>query len=327
MKMGHGFARLSRPGSSYARWITLALGIALAFTGSAWPQTIRNPRRIAAGPHGQVLVTDRLFGAVVAVDKESLQPVWRYELPEEGAPFGLATWGRLVYVGNTKTMNVEVYRMQGPRKGNMNLKFRYNLGHSPPGKAGFIKNPIDIAVDPKAGLVFVLDSKEKQIKIFNLNGTFVAAFFPTDEFGQLLSPVSLAVDETRQEVLVGDYGDPSGWYSISEPARILIYNYDGELLFQINGNGSTHETTKFARVQGMATSPDGRIFAADPLGSRILVLDRSSGALIDEVGTEGDQPGQLRLPLDVVRDEKTGDLFVTNNQGARRVEVFRAAGW
>ena len=294
---------------------------ALGYPNSVWPQTIGDPRRIAEGPRGQVLLTDRR-GTIVAVDKESLQPVWSHQLPNEGAPFGLAVRNRLVYVGNTETMSVEAYRMQGLPDASMKLEFQYNLGY----QTGLIKNPISIAADPRGGLVFVLDGKEKQIKIFDEYGAFVTAFFPADQSGKVLSPVSVAVNGARREILVGDYGDPSGSFRATVPARILIYTFEGNLLFQINGDGSTHSTTRFARVQGIAAARDGRIFASDPLGARILVLDRTSGALIGTVGAAGDQPGQLMLPLDVFVDDKTGDVFVVNNAGARRVEVFRRAG-
>jgi len=287
--------------------------------------TIQNPRRIAEGPRGQLLVSDRR-GWIVAVDKDSLEPVWGFQLPQEGAPFGVATSNQLVFVGNTETKNVEVYRLVGSSGGTTTLKFEYNLGGTAAGATGSILNPISIAIDGMARLVFVLDGDEKKVKIFESKGPFVNAFEPRDSAGELLSPVSLAVDETRQEVLVGDYGDPSGSSRAKTPARILIYDYDGNLLFQINGNGFTHWSTRFARVQGMATSADGRIFVADPLGSRILVLDRVSGALLTELGEEGLQPGQLMLPLDAALDQKTGDLFISNNQGARRVEVLRGAG-
>lgn len=313
-------------GSPRKRWIMLGLALALAYTNSAWAQTVQNPRRIAEGPAGQLLVTDRLFGSVIAVDRNSLEPDWSFPLPDEGAPFGLATWNQLVFVGNTVTRNVEVYRIRGSQGGVKTLVFQYNLGHTPQGETGSIQNPISIAVARKEQLVFVLDGAEKKIKIYDRKGTFLDAFAPLDEAGVLLSPVSLAVDEARQELLVGDYGDPSGGFRAAKPARILIYGYGGELRFQINGNGTTHWNTTFARVQGMTASDDGRIFAADPLGSRILVLDRLTGALLGELGSEGQEPGQLMLPLDVFLDPKTGDLFVSNNRGARRVEVFRGVG-
>ena len=148
---GSGPGASLRPRRSRASALTLALGVALACVASSWAQTVQNPRRIAAGPHGQVLVSDRRHSAVVAVDKRTLQPVWSYVLPNDGAPFGLATWNRLVYVGNTETRSVEVYRIQGSTRGKT-LSYRYDLGHQP----GLVENPIAIAVDPSAERVFVL---------------------------------------------------------------------------------------------------------------------------------------------------------------------------
>lgn len=321
--------------------LALAL-LCLAGAGPAWAQTepdpavavplVQNPRRIAEGPNGQVLVTDRRYGAVVAVDRNSLEPVWSTPLPQEGAPFGLAVMKRLVFVGNTSTKNVEVYRIRGSGEPDTTLRFAYNFGKVPTGAIGPFENPIGIAVDANEKLVFVLDGAAKRIEVYKPNGSIQYAFEPRDSDNALLSPVSLAVDELRREILVGDYGNPAPYWDgcsfcgAAEPARILIYDYRGELLFEIRGDGSTHSSAGFARVQGMAVSADGRIFAADPLGGRILVFDRYSGALLEELGTQGPDEGELMLPLDVWLDGETGDLFISNNRGARRVEVLRGAG-
>lgn len=319
---------------------TLAvLLLALGLAGTVGAQTLQNPRRIAAGTDELVLVTDRRHGAVMGVDRQSLATVWSFALPDGGAPFGVATMGWRLYVGNTETRNVEVYHMfhetgvhprnhprrapnrQTPR-GRPMIRFEYNLGHT----TGLIGNPIDIAVDPQSRRVFVLDGAEKQVWVFDHRGILVDTFFTVDQAGQLLSPVSLSVDSARGEVVVGDYGDPSGSFSVRTPARILIYSFGGELRFQIDGDGSTEPTTRFVRVQGTTVGPDGRLFAADPLAGKILILDRTSGATLGEVGTPGDQVGELMLPLDVWIDDESGDLFVSNNRGARRLEVFRGAG-
>jgi hypothetical protein len=295
--------------------------------------SVQNPRRIAEGPSGQILVADRRHGAVIAVDRASLESVWSTPLPAEGRPFGIASLNELVLVGNTGTKNVEVYRVIGSGGSDTTLEFAYNLGGVPAGATGTIENPIGVGVDANENLAFVLDGPAKRINVFETErGVFQYAFEPRDSGGVLLSPVSLTVDTLRREILVGDYGSPASWFSgcsfcgAAEPARILIYAYSGELLFEIYGDGSTHASAEFARVQGMAVGADGRIFAADPLGSRILVFDRYSGALLEELGTQGPAEGQLMLPLEVWLDGETGDLFVSNNQGARRVEVLRGAG-
>ena len=300
-----------------------AVALALMLSGIAWPQSVQNPRRLADGLPGQLLVTDRHFGAIVAVDERTLEPIWSFTLPNEGAPFGLATWNRLVYVGNTKTRNVEVYRIVFTPTGDPSLRFEYNLGGTPPGEIGSIGNPVSIAIDSRERLAFVLDGAVRGIEIFDWQGARVGGFEPADETGSLLSPVSVAVDETRCELLVSDYGDPSGSFSSRSPARILIFDYEGTLLTRITGDGSTHATTNFVRVQGVATTTDGRIFAAEPLAGQILVLARETGELLETLGITGDAPGELRLPLDVLLDGRTGDLFVSNNRGARRVETFR----
>lgn len=322
--------------------LTAVVGLSLATIGSAWAQTnvdltagvlsVQNPRRIAEGPEGQVLVTDRRFGTVVAVGRDDLLPVWSAQLPQEGAPFGLAMLKKSVFVGNTKTKKVEVYKISGTGGADVSLHFAFNLGDRSSDQAGSIENPIGIAVDRNSKLVFVLDGASKSIGVFRHNGAFLYGFQPMDADGAVLSPVSVTVDEIRREILVGDYGNPRpDWSGCSfcgaaAPARILIYDYEGQLLFQITGDGSTHLSARFARVQGMATSAEGRIFAADPLGNRILVFDRVSGALVEELGSEGSEPGQLMLPLDVWLDGDTGDLFISNNRGARRVEVLRGVG-
>ncbi|MDH3255751.1 MAG: hypothetical protein OEM62_12210 [Acidobacteriota bacterium] len=305
--------------------LILTVVFSLLHAHASWSQTLVNPRRIAEGPANQVLVADRT-GSIVAVDMKSLETRWSAQLPDEGAPFGLATSNRLVFVGNTETKNVEVYRMIGSPHRGPELRWMYNLGHTIPGESGSIENPIDIAIDRHARLVFVLDGQSKLIRVFDIKGKLLESFSPVDSSGTVLSPVSIAVDPDRREVLVGDYGDPSGFFRMSEPARILVFDYTGAPQFEIKGNGSTHVTTMFARVQGLVASGDGRIFATDPLGSRVLVLDRTNGETLAEIGSEGSEPGFLRLPLDVFLEPKTGDLFVSNNQGARRVEVFRGAG-
>lgn len=299
---------------------------------AAGPLAVQNPRRIAAGPDGVLMVTDRQYGTIVAVDRATLQPVWSARLPAEGAPFGLAARNRLVFVGNTATRSVEVYRIRGSGGADTRLAYAHTLGQAD-GAPAVMEKPIGIGVDGAENLVFVLDGAAKAISVFRKNGAFVRSFEPRGSDGTLLSPVSLAVDPLRREILVGDYGDPRPvpdcsfcTFDPAAPARILIYDYAGQLMFEIRGDGTTHWSTSFARLQGMAASADGRIFAADPLGSRILVFDRSTGALLAELGTEGPAPGQLMLPLDVWLDGGTGDLFISNNRGARRIEVLRGAG-
>jgi DNA-binding beta-propeller fold protein YncE len=310
-----GIATWNQRGSSLCFALSW-LGV-FVVTGTLVAQipSVTNPRGIAEGPSSQVLVADRTASSIIALDSSTLDTVWSFLLPPEGKPFGLATYGRLVFVGNTET------HIQP-----MMLEFQYNLGFTPPGQPGSLERPNSIAVDAKKNRVFVLDAGERKIKVFDVRGALLDIITPTDNQGLLLNPVSIAVDSRRQEVLISDFGDPSGFFSVARPGRILIYTTDGQYLFQINGDGTTNSATRFVRPQGLAVTSSGRILVAEALGSRILVLDRKNGALLGEIGSPGSGSGQLRVPVDLFLDSRTGDVFVSNSRGARRVEVFRGAG-
>ena len=229
----------------------------------------------------------------------------------------------LVFIGNASAQNVEVYRLKGTPKGpGKTLEFLYNLGFTPSGQPGTIQAPSDIDLDKGSGLAFVLDSRDRKVKVFDFAGNVVSTF-PALGDPQLLSPTAIAVDPVRQEVLVSDYGDPNGSFTANVPARIMIYSYYGAFLSKIDG-GVTNTDAQFDRPQGLATDGQGHIFMAESVLGQVFVFDRNTGAVLKKLGSFGDGPGQLELPLDLFL-EKNGDLFVTNNM-LKRIEVFRAAG-
>lgn len=299
----------------------VVLFLVFGMPGPVLAQSVFNPKRMAEGFPGQVVISDRFHDSIFSINKKSLEIVW--QVPLTGSPFGVAQWRNRLFVGNTATANVEVYRIS---KDGAKVKFLFNLGHTVSGQLGYIQKPTDIVINRRSRKVYVLDSGDKKIKIYNLRGRFLSEFPVSDNQGRILAPVAFTVDEVRGEILVSDYGDPSGFFRISVPARILIYDLTGNYLGQINGDGSTQPETKFLRPQGLVTDGMGRIFLAAALAGHILVLDRATGILLKKVGDPGSEAGQLRLPVDVVLLPNSGDLFVANNMGARKIEVFRAAG-
>ena len=314
-------------------WRALAAAAALALLGTiaASAQQLQNPRRITSGLRGQLIVSDRHLDYITGVDKRTLEVVWRVQLP--GAPYGVARYGRRLFVGDTASQNVMVYRIvraktpEGLLRGReRDLKFLYTLGHNLPDIPGYLRKPTDIAIHGRSRLVFVLDSDDKKIKVYNVRGRYKYEFVPKDSNGRLLNPVALTVDPYRREVLVSDYGDYNGSFGISVAARILIYDLRGNLLRQIDGDGSTSPTTQFLRPQGLVTDARGNIFVTESITGQVLILNGTTGLLMGVMGTPGNQPGELQLPVDIYYDFRTGDVFVANNKGARRMEAFRAIG-
>ncbi len=298
-------------------WLGLAVVLALTapvLLGAQAP-TLGFPKRIAESNGGSLVVSDPSLGGIAAVDQASLEILWVCPVP--GEPLAVGTWNNLLFVGNATTHHVEVYRVAGPGK---KIEFLYNLGAQEQATATFFQVPSDIAIDKQQRLVFVLDSASRQVNVFDVRGSFLYTISPSGE-ATLLSPTAIAVDETRQEVLVSDYGDPSGTFfgGARTAARILFYTYNGTYLGQIDG------AHRFARPQGLAVDDVGRVYVAEALLGQIFVFNRSTGEIVNKLGSFGEAPGQLQLPLDVVLDQKSGDLFVTNNM-LQRVEVFRGAG-
>jgi DNA-binding beta-propeller fold protein YncE len=284
----------------------LCLGPALsvqALSGVADAQTMTNPTRLALLPSGDLAVTDIRQFMVMIWDPHRSRVV--RSIPIQGKPLGIAWgWGKM-FVGNDSSDTVEVYNAGG--------RLMYTLGDP-----GQISRPSDIAIDPKAGLVFVTDAQGSRVVVYDQRGE-VVRILPAPGAPPLYQPTGITVDPARGEVLVSDFGK-FGYFS--SRAWVHIYDYHGNYLDGISGSGSTYG---FSRPEGLAVNGRGLIYLADSLRSLVLVFDRDTQQGIALIGEAGTEPGQLLLPVDVVIDEKSRDLYVTNNYH-RRVETFAGKG-
>ncbi len=326
MQVATGRETKARGSAGKALALSATWMLAVATVGAA--QDLVSPMRIAEGPPGQVFVSDSRQDTVFAIDEDSLAPLWSF--PVAGNTMAVGFAANLVLIGNETNQNVEVYRLKGAPKGPRKmLEFQFNLGHTPSGMAGTIRTPSDLAVDKRVRLVFVLDSGERKVKVFDLGGNTITVFPAEGDQGPpLLSPTAIAVDPLRQEVLVSDYGDPNGslFSGAAVPARIVIYTYGGQFLRRINGGSAdgvvVAPAARFERPQGLAVDVQGRVLMVEAVRGEVFVFDGAAGGLLGKLGTVGEGPGELRLPLDVVLLD-SGDLLVTNSMNGR---IERLAG-
>ena len=264
---------------------------------------MESPARLSHGPEGLLLVTDYNTQEVLIMNKKTLKRV--RSITVKGRPLGIA-WARgRIYVGNESSGSVEVYNPAG--------KWMYTLGGTP----GQIRQPSDIAVDEQLGRVFVVDGYENSVKVFDLEGAEMDSIGSSGAV-KLVDPTGITLDAGREEVLISDYGDPA----LDIDAKIFIFGYAGNYLGEIAGDANT--TVRFSRPQGLAVD-SGNIFMVDGMLGQILVFDRESTVMVKTLGEFGTEPGQLQLPLDVVIDLPSGDVYVTNNR-AQRVELFAEGG-
>lgn len=283
--------------------------VVLAEEASPLPK-MRSPVRIEILPNKDLLVSDSKLGQILTVDHDSLEVVKSNHVP--GRLLGVAYAKGNIFVGNESRERVEVYNRDG--------EWQYNLG----GDGEVILQPTDIAVDDKRRLVFVVDGGAKAVKVFSLVGDFlytIPSVFPDPD--QLANPTGIALDTVNRQVIVSDFGDAALYPVI--PPRLQIYSYDGNLLSTILPGGGWFGGAKFSRPQGLAVNGLGAVFLVDSFSGEVLAFDLATGALLKTLGGYGTASGEMRLPLDVVIEQHSQDVYVTNNQ-ASRIEVFRGGG-
>ncbi len=265
-------------------------------------QQLHSPIRLAMTPEGNLLVSDYQAGMIVAVDHKSLKTTGGF--PVKGRPLGVAYARGHIYVGNASEECVEVYARGGRKLSRLN---------------GVIKQPTDITIDESQGLVFVVDGAEKNVSVFNLKGKFIRSF-PGSDPDDLVNPTGITLDPAAEEVFVSDYGDRTKYVY----PRIQVFDYHGNLLDTIKGKKGMFGV-RFSRPQGLAVDDSGHVFMVDCYSGEIMAFDRYTGQTLKTMAGYGTDPGQLRLPLDIVIHPSSGDIYVTNNRSAA-IEKFEKGG-
>jgi DNA-binding beta-propeller fold protein YncE len=214
-------------------------------------------------------------------------------------------------------------------------------------------SPIDIVVDDATGRIYVTDSKDAVIKVFE----DVDDTTPRTIGGGLLKrPTGLAISRFTGELLVVDTKLSSVFrfdlnsYQLKErfgaegtaqglfnhPTNIAV-DQDGSILItdalnfriqRFSGQGEFRETFgsvgdspgHFARPRGIATDSDGNIYVVDALFDNIQIFDKT-GRLLMAFGTSGREYGQFWLPAGICidRDDK---IYVADSYN-KRIQLFQ----
>jgi len=278
--------------------------------GSLFAQDFVSPVRIAHGEAaGEILVSDSRLQAIISntFDKKGRQ----VKISVPGRPVSVAYGWERYFVGNESTQTVDVLNKKGRRL--------YTLG----GKNFLIQRPSDMAVDIGQELVFVTDPINARVLVFHRDGDLLNTL-PTAGQPPLYKPTGIAVDPVRGEVLVSDFGSGG-------EATINIYDYSGALLAQIFGNAGCGWLScstgpgNFSRPQGLVVNEQGLIYVVDSFRSQVLVFDRETLQGIEVIGVQGIDAGELLLPLDILIEPQSKDLYVTSNR-TKSVEVFNGKG-
>ena len=246
-----------------------------------------------------LLVSDANTHKIVFVDKLTLEATGGFKVA--GKPSGVLFADNRFFVGNSSNGSVEIFNTEGRIIGRL-------------GQRGQFGQVNDLAINRDLGLIYVLDSKARQVFIFKLDGTAAG----TVGSGVLLRPLALTVDELGQ-LIVSDFSDPVVGFRPGS-VYLAIFNPAGVFSHSIVV-GTVHDTTP----QGLSTDSAGNVFMTDARSGSIKVFPIDGGPLLHTLGNLGVGYGELFYPLDVFVDIATNDVYVTDFNNLR-ITVFAGGG-
>lgn len=174
----------------------------------------------------------------------------------------------------------------------------------------------DVKVHPQTGNIFVSDTGNSRVSVFDPQGDWLFSFRDLDEGRKLERPLYFAFDK-EGNVYVTD--------------RLLhglyVFSPRGKFIKQVFPNGDLN--FKWAPI-ALFYANDGTLYVSDVLGDhRILALDPEDKVKLNfgtarQVQKVKDQPGTFSFPNGIVLDKK-GRIFISDSDN-RRIQVFDAKG-
>jgi DNA-binding beta-propeller fold protein YncE len=174
-----------------------------------------------------------------------------------------------------------------------------------------LKRPTGIARDPQRGVIYVSDTHDHNVKLFDDEGTFIGVIgMRGKEPGEFNYPTHLAF--RNGELYVTD----------SINCRIQVFSQDGEVLTRRFGERGIF-LGNMVRPKGVAVDDEGNIYVVESYYDHLLVYDRE-GQFLMGIGGVGDKPGHFYLPAGVWVD-KRNRVFVSDMFNSR-ISVFQFLG-
>lgn len=198
------------------------------------------------GDLGHVLVFNRQHQQVQIIRDGMVRPVG----------LTIDTENRLLYVVDSDLDQVLVYDADSYKL----LRKIGTTGHNHElTTPGDFANPTNVAVD-KEGNVYVTDTLNDRVEIFDADGEFVSTFGKNcDGVGCFQRPKGIAIDS-----------DGHIWVADAMQARVQVFNRDGRLLAYVGQYGRF--PGQFSALAGIAIDKQNRVFISDQQPGRIQAL-------------------------------------------------------
>lgn len=262
---------------------------------------LREPKGLAIGQDGRIYVVEAGAHRVTVFNPDgTVAATWGRQGTADGEfqePWGIGlSRSGDVYIADTWNHRIQRFDANGKllaRWGGL-ADTRGALEQSP----GQFWGPRDVAVGPD-GLVYVTDTGNKRIQVFEPNGKFVRPFGgPGSAPGMFNEPVGLAFD--GDTVLVADTWN----------RRVQRLDLNGRPLAQMSVPG--WEGQSLTNKPYVAIDGSGNIVASAPDQGTILVLG-PDGRVLSTSRPEVQSGSTAGLPTGLAR-AASGDLYVTDSR-------------
>lgn len=210
------------------------------------------------------------------------------------SPVGVAAFGNLIAVSDSSLNSVFLLTQDGEPVGRID-------------KPGGFARPTGLAYDSNHGELYVIDTLDNEVCVFNNDGTLARRFGSQGiEPGQFNYPTHVFVDH-KGRVFVTD----------SMNFRVQVFSRDGHYLFDLGAQGDA--SGYLAVPKGVGVDPYGHIYIVDSYFSNVQVFDEK-GTFLLSVGGPGEGIGQFQVPsgLFVGRDNR---VYICDSYN-RRVQVL-----
>lgn len=174
-----------------------------------------------------------------------------------------------------------------------------------------LARPTGVARDTRTGLIFVVDTAEHNIKIFNSKGDFVRGIGRSGTGpGEFNAPTHIAIHDGKLYV------------TDTLNARVQILSTQGEHLLSIGQRGLF--VGNLTRPKGVAVDYEGNIYIVESYYDHLLVFN-SKGEYMLPIGGTGNAIGQFYLPAGIWVDDG-GKIFIADMYNGRIVMLQALGG-
>ena len=286
----------SKPKSTMEKFLSLITGV------DDRPENFKNliqPQQVTTDGLGRVFVADAGQQSIFVFDESlgefSIWDAQSLNLPLL-APVGIAYGFDSLWVSDSGLSRVFQLDAQG--------QLVRNIGE------GVLVRPTGIAVDRAGQRVFISDTGDGNIKVFDLNGKLL------DTWGQSGSGKGELNHPTFISFVAGHL-----YVADSLNARIQIFDDSGRHHMSFGERGLY--VGNLARPKGIALDSEGHIYVSESYYDHLLIYD-SAGAFLMSIGGSGDRPGNFYQPTGVWVDEH--DRIFVSDMLNGRVAIFQYLG-